>query len=376
MNPLSPIPIPVSQRWREFRIKVLPFVVFACATVSLSFLWKENVAAPTLIGQVEAPRADVMSPDSGVITNLWVTRFQTVKAGDAVAEIIAADPKNISSFVQTIRGKTAMAQLELDTRLDKQRNAFDFQRLRLDLMRQRVDLATARVNLQLAEKEEKRTAALFREHLVSDSEYDQVKKTRDALAAEVRERDKLVIEMERTLGNLKLLAESFETETTNNPIAETLAGFAQAKDRLTDLEREPLILRAPIGGTVTLIHRRPGETILAGEPIVTITSTEGERIVGYLRQPLSFQPKVGMAVRIRRQSEHREETVARILEVGKDFQAILPQLTRPGAQHEIGLPISVSMPVDFKLFSGEVVDLKIQTATRVGSKPAVISGGL
>ena len=91
MAELPLIPTPPAQRWREFRIQNLPVLVFATAFLCAFYLWRESVTPATLVGEVETIRADETSPDSGLLTNLWVTRFQPVKAGDVVAEVMATD---------------------------------------------------------------------------------------------------------------------------------------------------------------------------------------------------------------------------------------------------------------------------------------------
>ena len=59
MARLEPIPTPLSIAWREFRIRVLPLLVFACLVAGLIHLW------PGQREKVVAPRA---APDSGLAT--------------------------------------------------------------------------------------------------------------------------------------------------------------------------------------------------------------------------------------------------------------------------------------------------------------------
>ena len=91
MADLKPIPRPAKQYWRDFRFHVVPLLVFAATCVAVVLMWAYNVSPPTLVGQVESRVAAVTSQDSGVITNLFVTRFQSVKMGEPLAEIISMD---------------------------------------------------------------------------------------------------------------------------------------------------------------------------------------------------------------------------------------------------------------------------------------------
>ena len=101
MKPLPPVPIPAAQRWRDFRLQVLPVLVFLGALLAAGYLWKEHVVPPTFVGEVEPLVASVTSPQTGLIAVLKVNRFQTVSAGDPVAIIQPADPRLELTAIQS-----------------------------------------------------------------------------------------------------------------------------------------------------------------------------------------------------------------------------------------------------------------------------------
>src|ERR1035437_4273734 len=112
-NSLSPIPIPLAQRWRDVRSRVLPGLVFGATLCVIALLWKNNVAAPTLVGQAEPVRANVSSHKPGMLAGLTVGRFQTVKAGDPVGLVIITDPKILSSSLAVIPAEIEMLRAEM-----------------------------------------------------------------------------------------------------------------------------------------------------------------------------------------------------------------------------------------------------------------------
>ena len=59
MDPLPPIPTPPAQRWREFRIQVLPVVVFVGVLMAVVCMWKSYVVPSGVVGEVEAIRANI-----------------------------------------------------------------------------------------------------------------------------------------------------------------------------------------------------------------------------------------------------------------------------------------------------------------------------
>ncbi|MDB6110178.1 MAG: Multidrug resistance protein MdtN, partial [Pedosphaera sp.] len=67
MSKLAPIPIPLAQRWRDARLRLIPAFVLTAAILAIGFLWKDYVAAPTMIGQAEPILANVSSYKPGML---------------------------------------------------------------------------------------------------------------------------------------------------------------------------------------------------------------------------------------------------------------------------------------------------------------------
>ena len=128
--------------------------------------------------------------------------------------------------------------------------------------------------------------------------------------------------------------------------------------------KNPVPLTAPIDGTITKIHRYPGDTnavVAAGEPIMTITAPRPDRLIAFLRQPMTFDPTPGMKVLIRPRARSRKTYEATIDKVSPQLAPIRAQLLPPG-QHrtEMGLPIIIEkLPSELHLYAGEIVDLTI-----------------
>ena len=187
MNPLPVIPTPLAQRWREFRFRVVPLLVFSGVLLVLAVMWRQYVAPPTMVGQVEPITAYVTSPKPGTLAQLNLARMQRVKSGDPVAQVIITDPKVLTSSLAVIQAEIQLLRVNLQPVIDQQRYAINYDRLRLDWLSQRVDLATARVKLQLAENDLRRASELFKDKIVSEKVFDQMKTARDTLQAEVEE---------------------------------------------------------------------------------------------------------------------------------------------------------------------------------------------
>ena len=79
---LSPIPVPLAQRLHDARMRWLPVLVIVAALGAIAGLWRNHVAAPSMVGQAEGDLATISSPKAGMLAGLRVARFQRVRAGD------------------------------------------------------------------------------------------------------------------------------------------------------------------------------------------------------------------------------------------------------------------------------------------------------
>ena len=248
--------------------------------------------------------ASLSSHKPGTVAMLNVVRFQKVRAGDVLGQVLVADPKVVESSLAVIRAELENLKATLSPLIQQQRNAVNFAQLRLDWMRERADLASARVNLQLAEVEFRREEELFKNKLVSESERDIAKASRDAQQQQVDELAKLVAVGESDFTNMQPAGAEQMTHLTDDPMHAAIA-VQEAKLKFTEAELAPVLLRAPMDGIITAVNHRSGESVNAGEPVVAIASETPVRIIGYLRAPNLDIAKVGMKVRVRSRNAGR-----------------------------------------------------------------------
>lgn len=357
MNPQTPIPIPRALRWREFRVRILTILLFVVALGGAGYLWKYNLTSPALVGMVEVRNAQVSSPYAGKIAQLNVDRFQTVTQGTPVAVLVPNDPR---AALDVIQSELDILQTKLGPHQTQQRNETDYERLRMDWLLQRVDLATARVNLERARNELQRDEELHKQKLISDDLYDITLKTEQALAVEVLERSNLVSDASLGLKRLEVMG---APQPGENPIQSLMATLQTEEQKLSQAAAgtEPVTLVAPMDGTVSMVDRQSGENLSAGDPIMTITASEPEHIISFLRQPIPFEPKVGMQMEVRTRTFQIQSGVAHIENVGSQFEGITNALAilRPGVPVDLGLAIEISLPPGLKMRPGELVDLTL-----------------
>ena len=253
---------------------------------------------------------------------------------------------------------TLLALLALTPLSLAEGNAMNFERIRVELLRTKSELAIAKVKLEQAERDVARNEPLFREKLVSADIYELSINIRDALKTEAEEKAKAVAQIERRLEQLRPIGEPDTLGEADPAVAKWLADLKEAQT-VAAKHLEPLTIVAPITGMVDAPHRQNGEFVLAGEPLLTVSSLRSDRVVAYLRQPYRVDPKVGMTARVTTRTHKREAFLSHVIQVGAQMEILTNSIAmvRPDMLVDAGLPVIVRVPDEVHIRPGEVVDV-------------------
>lgn len=359
----TPQRVPVSRavRWREFRERGVPALVFVLGVAGAGALWERAVAPPSLLAEAEAIRTEVRAGQAGQVAVLSVQPLQAVRAGEEIGRLWPADPRVLEATLAMIAAEVDLMRANLEPVQTARRVALDEERLRLEWLRERVALASLRAQLQDAEAALARRTPLFNGSVLSEEAFSTAKVLRDGLQAQVAAQSALV----------DRLAPVLEPAARPDPLgaaapAATMEAALRVQEqrlRLAEAQLGPVVLRAPIDGIVTAVLRRGGEQVAAGEPILVVSASRSERLVGYVRQPLAIAPKVGQRAVVHTRSAPRRVAEAVVERVGESLEPVSPTLlaavNRPGAI-ELGLQVHLTLPPDFTLHPGECVEVVLR----------------
>lgn len=359
MSKLKPIPTPLSIRWQQLRLQLLPVLVCGGASLGVLSLWTDLAEPVGIPGEVEAVAGAIAAPDAGFLAELEAEPFTWLEAGETVGWLITTPPDLAASSLAVLRAEIELTRLGwIDPVLDQQRNLLQLESLKLDSLAARADLAIAQIQLLQARRELARKEQLSDTGMLAQDALEQARLRVDVLEAEVAGKEEVTNQLAHSLTGLG----AREGDAPNLPDALN-ATLALQSERLKLLEAElrPLPLRAPMGGMVNELYHRNGEYVGAGETILSINAARSDAIVAYLRQPLSVQPTVGTQVEIRSRRRQKISGTGEIVAVGAHIQELSPALRRPVAlRNDSGLPIKVSLPPELGLLPGEAVDIVLR----------------
>ena len=375
---MTPIPTPAGTLFREFRIQAVPYIAFAMVVGITAWLWQGYVGPATWVGEVESVRGVVSSMGPGRLAHVQVDALQRVTAGQILARIITVEPRILEAQISLSKARIDLIRVGSDSELRKQNSRVNLESLRLDWMSKRVDWLSAKARsayrqLELARLEKLRSGVTnggSASPLPVLSQNDLDISRRDAAVEEAA-----VVELEQLVAKIGASIQQLSASRLEGQDSPSTSAAIEVESKNLDLlesQMMPIDLMAPFDGVVSVVHRWSGETIQAGEPILTVSQEKPSRVVSFIRQPIQVQTQPGMKVEVRARGGKREIGFGEVLRVGSQLEPISPSLlprtsgmpaggNSGGSTIENGLPVLVSLPANLTLYPGEVVDLRVVT---------------
>jgi multidrug resistance efflux pump len=360
----TPIPTPPAQRWRQLRLVYLPWAVFGLGALLVAWLWQDAVAPATMVAEAEVLAADVRAPQGGILTASKVALHQTVRAGDVIGQVAAANPRLLESTLAVIRAEIGLISTTMAGATDQQRVAMEFERIQLDWMGHRIDRAALQGKLQQAVADLARAEPLHRAGLISDEAYETLRITRTSLEAQLAETTQLVSRLE-TVFRQRNAADPQAAAVSGDAALKSAIAVQEAKLRLAEAQLTPVPLLAPIDGVVSLVARQTGEVVQAGDAVLRVTAVKPARLTGYLRQPLPFQPKAGMVAEIRTRRSPSVIATSKITQIAPGLEPLPAGLHAAmslptSVPTESALRVELALPPGLTLLPGEHVDVMVR----------------
>lgn len=361
---LPPIPTPPSQRWREVRLMYLPGALFVIAIIVIASMWSHTLAPSAIVAEAVVVGSDLRSPQGGVIASLKVGLHQRVIQGEVIGHVAPANPRLLGATLAVIQAEVGMINATLQGATDRQRVALEFERMQLDWMGHRVDRAALVGRLQQTDADLARTEPLFRAGLVPEETITQLRIARESLTRQLEEKNTLIARLEPVMLGSTVSADQAKGLSGESALAAAIK-VQESKLRMAEEQLSPLPLIAPIDGVVSQVARRPGETVLEGDVILRITAPKPGRLVGYLMQPLRFEPKPGMAADIRTRGSPSRTAETSIVQIGVALEALSPTLLAAMRLPTFPLPetalqVEFLLPPGLELRPGEHVEISMR----------------
>ncbi len=372
------IPTPWAHKLRRFRYSAMPLLSFIGCVVLMMWMWQRQGRQPNAVGEVEAVRVDVAVGTDGLLMPLphgpW-TLFDSVQSGQLLARL---DDRPVRTQLETLRGELARLRKEVGAaevqlafeRAEKLRDhqqevvrlTWQAERCRLDVLDRRAQIEGDRIDLKRREMELEFLGPLEARADLSEFEIVDRRLRRDEAAKRIAEANEALAEAETQWQTAKSALSQYpplQSPEATQLLAPLEAAAAVQESRIREVELgiDALDVRAPIGGLVCAIHRRPGQRTRAGDPLLTLAADQGRFLVSYVRQEQGFRPCCGMPVAVRPRLPGTRSVETVIERVGPQVELVPPHCRRDPGVEEWGLPVRILPPEGLSLRPGELVDI-------------------
>ncbi|MFH0946057.1 MAG: HlyD family efflux transporter periplasmic adaptor subunit [Planctomycetota bacterium] len=370
---------PLSQQWQRFRQGGLPLVIWLCAAGGMLFMLADRRAERVYLGLAREVTFEVSAVRAGELKELRVGLYQTVAEGEAVAllreddlegaihvareelERLAAELRCGSARIRTgaeadrIRG--AQDYLGLLRRYLMDENTLAIEAMQVQVQATSDELEADRIEVQL-----NRSRRLLEDEVSSAGDVDDLMKLHQKALGGARENRKRLAALNARLELARGRTQDLTAATPRqSDLEDLLAGMRaavkvqQARIDVLEQKRRSLLLRAPVSGQVARVLARPGQAVLAGEPVLELIGGAPDEVVLYVPAGAAESPRLSQRMLISRISAPAEQQEAVVQCAAPALAELPPQLWRNPEVREYGRAYLVGPVRRMNLVAGETV---------------------
>ena len=273
--------------WKtEHRIRTTgPWVIFGVAVLVSYGLYTQSASPGQAMGFAEGEEIAIGSTETGRVTKISVQPGQSIKAGQIVAML---DSRALDAEIAILKAEIEASRVGGKSTLLRDTEELDsaVQTAQLAVAREQASLKSAQAELKVLGAERERLRQLVEQNLATGEDLSALDVRHATLMREVAERPITLRLLRDQLTKIKTRATTRE-QGGLDPLAEALNSTVEVKVKkleLLETQREALMLRAPIAGTVTTIHGLVGEVVTPGDPVVGLVGHQSSRVIACLSE--------------------------------------------------------------------------------------------
>ncbi|MDH3604782.1 MAG: HlyD family secretion protein, partial [Candidatus Tectomicrobia bacterium] len=282
--------------------RIGPLVLFAATCGLVGWLYLDQARLGNVIGYAAGAAFTVASTEPGRLERVEVLPGQPVTAGQVVAYMDASQSEReidiLEAEYQRLQAQISAAEEEAThTRfMDRDHLENVVAKAELALTREQAALERARREEQALRKEHQRLRQLVAEQLAAQAKLDAFNIRYSIVQKEVEDRPRTIHLIQQQLDEARERLQQGVQPVALDVMTEPLRKNMEVnRRRLEQLraKQATLVLRAPATGRIRTIHRRGGEVVLAGEPIVDLMSDQQVQVIACVSEEDAMLVRVG-----------------------------------------------------------------------------------
>jgi multidrug resistance efflux pump len=371
---------PVSARMRYWRQRAVPALVWAACVAVLVLVSRQRAHYVEGIGLAEGRTSTIAPAVDGTLESVAVDLFTEIQAGQIVAVmndlIVRAELDVASAELGRLGAVLTAERRELETdQTDRQLAALDDVRrfrmneedARLKYLDMTVRQETNTVELERLRIQMDRYRSLVAQNIGEAQQYDETRLRYETLKKEIEENTTAIAAAKQQLDQ----AMARRTERESRPLDAASEDFLlpvrsqlevqQARIQQIRERRAQLVLRSPIDGRVAQLLRGPGETVLAGDPVLVIADRTSHRVVAYLKEDAAQRVQPGAEVLLKSQGRPQVSARARVARLGAAIENLPPAAQGMPLITQRGYPVLIDVIAPGTFIPGERIAVRIRS---------------
>ncbi|MBN1123679.1 MAG: HlyD family efflux transporter periplasmic adaptor subunit [Sedimentisphaerales bacterium] len=372
----------------RLRIGVLPVLIWVLAAVATVTLFWDQSQKFEMVGIAQADQMIVAATGAGRLKNMSVDLFKTVEAGEPLATLqlnTVVGDENLQQQLLTQRA-TAMAELERlqaelnatkdrlenetavmesDTVATHRRMAMDVEQARLTVLQLKTTLSPEQILLEDLQLEMEINRKLVEKGALEQYALDKLNVQYQAQLAKVEEDKKMLAQAQENLREAELRLDEYTAkkpaplnqELAMEPLRKAITVQEKRIDELMAI-RHNLVIFAPFDAVVSMINCREHQTVMAGDPIMTIVGAQPRDVITYVPPDKIDRVFVNMEVKLIKQSRPERIATSQVTHLGPSVEIIPQRLWNNPDVPEYGLPVRIAYNPDLGLLPNELVGVR------------------
>jgi multidrug resistance efflux pump len=370
----KPIETPRGQRVVDFRQRTLPLLVWSVCALLVTTIFFTRAQRFDYIGLAQAVQFEISSEATGTLDLLVVDLFDDVERGDLVARLddsfVVAQLDTAGASITQFEAELEKARVELigneaGLTADLRRFQVDEETRRLEILRLKVVIGNDQVELERLDLELQKSKVLLETEIISKLDHDRLYLEREQVRGRIEENQVLLAQAEAEYQAARerreAYAEQYQVWPVEQPLLQPLqAAIDVEAARLGELEvtRRSLALRSPVSGQVSQILCRQGQSVVPGEPILTVAERSVQQIVAYLNEFDSPDVAVNTPVRVSSRARAGITAESVVIRISPTVDMLPQRLWRDPRVADYGRAVVIAAVPSMRLTPGEVVDVK------------------
>ena len=366
----------------HFSPHIMPVLVWLGVLSCVVVLFHHRSQRFEVLGIAQGQVRQIAATCTGRLKTLPVELFGKVSQGDTLAVIdVMLDDENTEAELAVMSAEIQHLQAELlptkerllseaterETNIiaDQRRFNVDVENVRLRILELKTLIETDRITAEDLALEVKIVEGLLEQDAVSPYELQKAKTQYNILAQKIEGSQRLLSQAEQNLKQSQQRQNEYAKLRPQHPSAGSALTVIQKaievqEQRIKELiaRREVLVLKSPIDGMVNHIQKGPGETILSGESILSITELIPREIVAYADENQAGLIEKRMAVELVKNSSPAQIARSQVVHISSTIELMPQRLWRSPNIAQWGRAMIIKIPPGLKLLPGETVGIR------------------